>query len=297
MNVIYDNKAYYIQKFGGVSVVFNELQKRALKDVNMHCLFVEYGDGGNLYQECLNIPEELIIQKSSKLFGLKRLLPVNVGGREPFIFQSTYFSYCSNPNAININTVHDFIETKVGNDKNGSKLRSIFQGYIIGKSDVIVCISENTKRDLFEFYPNVKRVNVHVIYDSASDIYQIKRDVKTELPFPAGTYLMYVGARARRKNYHLLREVIDQTDFNLVIVGSRLSYEEKQELENHIPTSRYISLGYTEDERLNELYNNAAALVYPSSYEGFGIPVLEAQQAGCLLVQECLEGTEYIVNT
>lgn len=284
MKVIYDNKVYYIQKFGGVSVVFNELQKRALKDVDIQCRFVEYGEGGNSYQESLNIPENLVIQKSPKFFGLKRLLPVRVKGNEPFIFQSTYFSYCSNLNAININTVHDFIEARVGNDKKGSKLRSLYQGYIIGKSDIIVCISENTKRDLFDLYPHVKRDIVHVIYNSASDIYHIKKNVEKELPFPKGTYLIYVGARAQRKNYHLLRDVIGQTSYNLIIVGSKLSEEEKQELEKHIPASRYVDLGFTEDERLNELYNNAAALVYPSSYEGFGIPVLEAQQAGCPVI-------------
>lgn len=284
MKVIYDNKVYYIQKFGGVSVVFNELQKRALKDADMQCRFVEYGEGGNSYQESLNIPENLVIQKSPKFFGLKRLLPVRVNGNEPFIFQSTYFSYCSNPKAININTVHDFIEARVGNDKKGSKLRSAYQGYIINKSDKIVCISENTKRDLLEFYPNVKQEDVCVIYQGASDNYHIVKEAQMVLPFPAKSYLIYVGARAKRKNYHLLRDVIGHTDYNLVIAGTELSEEEKRELENNIPNSRYVSLGYTEDERLNELYNNAAALIYPSSYEGFGIPVLEAQQAGCPVI-------------
>ena len=70
----------------------------------------------------------------------------------------------------------------------------------------------------------------------------------------------------------------------MVIAGNKLSEDERIELEQHISDSRYVSLGYTEDERLNELYNNAAALVYPSSYEGFGIPVLEAQQAGCPVI-------------
>lgn len=284
MNVIFDNKTYYIQKFGGVSVVFNELQKRALKDSRLRCQFVEYGNGGNVYQKSLNIPENLVIQKSHRFFGLKRLLPVRVNASEPFIFQSTYFSYCSNRNAININTVHDFIEARVGNDKKGSMLRSMYQGYIINKSDKIICISENTKRDLLDFYPNVKKEDVVVIYQSASDNYHVVDNTQTELPFPAKSYLIYVGARAKRKNYHLLRNIIGQTEFNLVIAGNKLTEEEKKALEEQIPTTRYVSLGFTEDERLNELYNNAAALIYPSSYEGFGIPILEAQQAGCPVI-------------
>lgn len=283
MNVVFDNKAYYIQKFGGVSVLFNELQRRMMEDNRLQCRFVEYGEGGNSYQESLNIPPNCIIQKTSKYFGLRRLLPVKVKGRDPFIFHSTYFSYCSNRNAINVNTILDFIEATVGNGK-GSKFRSAFQGYIIGKSDLNVCISHSTKRDLLALYPNVSEEKVKVVYLSASNDYHILNDKVQDLPFPAKSYLIYVGARAKRKNYHLLRDVIGKTNYNLVIAGNKLTDEERIELEKNIPSNRYVSLGYTENERLNVLYNNAAALVYPSSYEGFGIPILEAQQAGCPVI-------------
>jgi mannosyltransferase len=283
MKVYFDNKAFYIQKFGGVSVLFNELQRRALLDPRHQYRFIEYGDGGNSYQEELNIPFELIIQKSSKYFNFKRLLPVRVKENRPFIFHSTYFSYCSNRNAINVNTILDFIDAKVGNGR-GSKFRSMFQGYVIRKSDMNVCISHSTKRDLLSLYPDVNEEKVRVIHLSASNKYRIINNGNVNLPFPAKSYLIYVGARAKRKNYHLLRNIIGQTDYNLVIAGNKLSEDERIELEQHISDSRYVSLGYTEDERLNELYNNAAALVYPSSYEGFGIPVLEAQQAGCPVI-------------
>lgn len=283
MKVVFDNKAYYIQKFGGVSVLFKELQERALKDSGVQCKFVEYGEGGNSYQESLKIPNEMVAQKSHKFFGLKRMLPVYLKENNPFIFHSTYFSYCSNSNAVNINTILDFIEARVGNGK-GSKFRSAFQGYIIKKSDMNVCISHSTKKDLLDLYPGIKEEKLRVIHLSASSTYRVISDKRIDLPFPAKSYLIYVGARAKRKNYHLLRNIIGHTDYNLVVAGRKLSDEERIELEKHIPSNRYVSLGYTEDERLNELYNNAAALIYPSSYEGFGIPILEAQQAACPVI-------------
>ena len=283
MKVVFDNKAYYIQKFGGVSVLFKELHERVLKDESIQCRFIEYGTGGNTYQDSLHIPDNLIIQKSPKFFGLKRLLPVKVKEKNPFIFHSTYFSYSSNPRAINVNTILDFIETKIGNGR-GSEFRIAFQKYIIRKSDMNVCISHSTRRDLLELCPDVPEEKTSVIHLSASKTYRVLKNKQVDLPFPAGSYLIYVGARAIRKNYHLLRDVIGQTNYNLIIAGSKLTDGEKRELEQHIPANRYISLGYTEDERLNELYNNAAALVYPSLYEGFGIPVLEAQQAGCPVI-------------
>lgn len=296
MNIVFDNKAYYIQKFGGVSVLFKELHKRVLKDETLNCKFIEYGAGGNTYQESLHIPDNLIFQKSPKFFGLKRLFPVKVKEREPFIFHSTYFSYCSNPKAINVNTILDFIEAQVGNGR-GSGFRSAFQGYIIKKTDMNVCISNSTKRDLLSLYPDVSERKVSVIHLSASDTYRVIEKGNVELPFPAKSYLIYVGARAKRKNYHLLRDIIGMTDYNLVIAGGKLSDEERQELEAHIPASRYVSLGYTEDERLNELYNNAAALIYPSSYEGFGIPVLEAQQAGCPVIALNTSSIPEVIST
>lgn len=283
MKVVFDNKAYYIQKFGGVSVLFKELHERVLKDINVECKFVEYGEGGNSYQESLGIPHNMIIPKSSSFFNLKRLLPVVLKEDEPFIFHSTYFSYCSNKNAINVNTILDFIEHRVGNGF-GSMMRSSFQNFIIGKSDMNVCISNSTKRDLLSICPNVSEDKVGVIHLSASKTYRVLTNCQYNLPFPPKSYLIYVGSREKRKNYYLLRNIIGHTKYNLVIAGNKLSDEEKKSLEEYIPQKRYVSLGYTEDERLNELYNNAAALVYPSSYEGFGIPILEAQQAGCPVI-------------
>lgn len=283
MKVVFDNKAYYIQKFGGVSVLFKELHERILKDSGVESVFIEYGDGGNSYQEGLNIPTDKIIRKSNKYFAMKRLLPVRVKSKEPFIFHSTYFSYSLNTNAVNINTILDFIEAMVGNGK-GSGLRSAFQKYIIRRSDMNVCISHSTKRDLQKLCPDVGDDRVRVIHLSASDAYRILNNNQVDLPFPAKSYLLYVGTRRLRKNYHLLRNIIGETNYNLVVAGGKLSEEEKQELEQIIPSSRFKSYGYIEDDQLNKWYNNAAALVYPSSYEGFGIPVLEAQKAGCPVI-------------
>ena len=58
----------------------------------------------------------------------------------------------------------------------------------------------------------------------------------------------------------------------------------RKEVERYLPREKYVDTGFLSNEKLNELYNYAAALVYPSSYEGFGIPVLEAQRAGCPVI-------------
>ena len=69
-----------------------------------------------------------------------------------------------------------------------------------------------------------------------------------------------------------------------MIVGSPLSDEEVCDLERFLPRERYVCTGFLPNKDLNVLYNHAAALVYPSAYEGFGIPVIEAQKAGCPVI-------------
>lgn len=87
------------------------------------------------------------------------------------------------------------------------------------------------------------------------------------------------------KNFDVAVDVLKKLpDFSLSIVGGgKLSYEEIKKLESNIP-GRYKWLGRLSDEELNVAYNRAHALLYPSSYEGFGIPVVEAMRAGCPVV-------------
>ena len=70
----------------------------------------------------------------------------------------------------------------------------------------------------------------------------------------------------------------------LVIVGAPLRPEELELLYKELGQSNFIEMGRVSNEELNHLYNGAIALLYPSEYEGFGIPVLEAQKAGCPVI-------------
>lgn len=69
-----------------------------------------------------------------------------------------------------------------------------------------------------------------------------------------------------------------------MIVGAPLLAEELDFLQTELGQSNFMEMGRVSNEELNCLYNGAMALLYPSEYEGFGIPVLEAQRAGCPVI-------------
>ena len=89
-----------------------------------------------------------------------------------------------------------------------------------------------------------------------------------------------ISRRDGYKNFEVALNIAKQSGMRLKIVGRKLSEEEQKHVAD-VLENNYEDLGFVSDEELNSLYNKAFALIYPSSYEGFGLPVIEAQRAGC----------------
>ena len=98
-------------------------------------------------------------------------------------------------------------------------------------------------------------------------------------------YILFVGNRRRYKNFNCAVETLVLLDgYSIVIAGGgKLTLREIKNLSNRIP-GRFFIFPILTDEDLNILYNNAFCLLYPSLYEGFGLPVIEAMKAGCPVI-------------
>ena len=178
------------------------------------------------------------------------------------------------------------------------------------EADRIIAISECTKRDIM-LYGGVSPEKIDVIYQSCGSRYKMREgekkmhEVHTGYMLPE-RYIVNVGTIEERKNVLLAVKALRMLpgDISLVIVGKATSYTEKVKayIRENALESRVKILHNVPNEDLPAIYQMAEACVYPSRYEGFGVPVIEAIQSGLPVVActgSCLEeaggnGTIYV---
>ena len=206
---------------------------------------------------------------------VKRYLNPKVISDKNIIFHSSYYRTAKGPKLKNIVTVHDFTyELRM---KGLLRYFHIFQKRkALKNADGIICISENTKKDMLELYPYLKNKKIKVIYNgfSSSDYYHDSNIVREN-------FALFVGARTNYKNFDKAIDIVAATkDVSLVIVGGPLNENEKNTLNIKL-SNRYELYSHISNKELNTLYNKSICLLYLSEYEGFGIPIIEAMSAGC----------------
>lgn len=251
MRIVKDDLIYKIQKSGGVSYYWSSLYEH-LNSLNITSL------------NCKKYDEYLTASYSLD---------------ESHIFHSSYYRISNNPHAINIITIHDLIYQKFYNSF-FKKIKNLLRYSFQKKSSGLICISHNTKTDLLKYYPDLSNKKIEVIYNGFNT-FDNCTSIKPKSFFSDKPFFLYVGSRAKYKNFEMaIKSVSLFKDYQLVVAGgSNLKSNEKKMIKDKLKNN-YIHLPLISNEELLWLYQNASLLLYPSLYEGFGMPPLEALYQG-----------------
>ncbi|MHC6204332.1 glycosyltransferase family 4 protein [Breznakiellaceae bacterium SP9] len=297
MKVLYDHQMFGNQNIGGISRYFSEL----LKFNPTAELSLRYSDNVYLREPCFKKYKVL-----SKNYEYERFFP-----NFKFKGKGRLFRYCNNifqniNQAVSINclkksdydifhptyydpyflkylqgkpfvlTIHDMIFELFPQYFLSDKNMVPNKRKLILSACQIIAISEQTKKDLLQFFPEVQE-KITIIYHGFS-FPILNNSEKKE------NYILFTGSRGAYKNFNAFARAVSplliKYNLRLICTGYNFNSEEKELLENLRITDR-TTCKFTSDKELIELYAKAIAFVFPSLYEGFGIPVLEAFASGC----------------
>lgn len=172
-------------------------------------------------------------------------------------------------------------------------LQQLFLPSILKKSDYILTNSYTTEKELHRFYPFTK-TKTWMIYPGIKKLVAVAQENELTEKYQLSTqdYFLFVGTLEPRKNLALLLDAFetykatikDQTQ--LIIAGGKGWKNEvfEQRLAQHPNKNEIVITGYISNEELSFLYRHAVALIYPSQYEGFGFPVIEAMSVGTAVI-------------
>lgn len=202
---------------------------------------------------------------------------ISLRHRKPLIFNTSQLEAMFFRSA-QVITVHDVIPLLF---KDSHKKQYLFYKYLLKyalyKANHIITPSEHTKEELVAIY-GLPKDKISVIHNGIHDVYSKKVEHKVDVK--KEKFILYAGRIAPSKNIDGLLKAFqlikDEIDHQLVIAGRGGSI--------HSDNAKVIFKGYVSDVELRHLYKTASLFVFPSFYEGFGFPPLEAMACGCPVV-------------
>jgi glycosyltransferase involved in cell wall biosynthesis len=292
MKVLYDHQAFEFQKIGGISRYFSELIKNNPEaefpvrySDNVYLLSNEFNkyniikrDFDNFLIPCNFKGKGRLFRYYNKIFNylpasIKYLKKSDFDVFHPTYYDPYFLKYLKIPPPPPfVLTIFDMIHEQYQDDKKTINNKK----KLILASNRIIAISENTKNDIIKIFPEVKN-KITVVY-LGSSFQQLESNI------PKENYILFTGARGGYKNFNTFLQaaapLLLNYDFNLICTGHPFNNEENILL-NNLQIKNRTSCIFASENKLLELYSKASAFIFPSLYEGFGIPTLEAFASNC----------------
>jgi glycosyltransferase involved in cell wall biosynthesis len=294
VRIAYDHQIFASQKYGGISRYIFELADKiaSTPDTEVGIISPLYV---NAYLAAASSDLQVIGWKMSMIRRTGRirrainqlLVPSMMARFQPDIVHETYYSArrVAPVGGKVVLTVHDMIHERFPECFSAQDTTSKQKAMAVERADHLICVSEQTRKDLIELL-NVDPAKTTVVHHGFS----LTKSLTDEGPGSGRPYLLYVGSRGGYKNFEALLRAYAakptwQRDYDLVTFGGGALTIQERSLMEHlgIRTDQVRQVG-GDDAVLAGLYQQAALFVYPSLYEGFGIPPLEAMSFDCPVV-------------
>lgn len=293
MKVLYDHQTFSLQEYGGISRLHTELMKPVHNKLKteLSLLF-----SNNVYlKELSQIRYINLLEKSTwkykipVIYNLNKLYSIyKIKNGAYDIFHPTYYDpyflkyLKGKPFVV---TVHDMIHELIFSQSKDFVLDKIVAGkkVLLQEAARIIAVSESTKNDVVKIF-GIDRNKITVIHLASSmernDFQKTKKLIESD-------YILFVGNREAYKNFNFFLESIvlllnQQKELKVLCGGGGKFTEQETLLISKLRLqNKVVQVAIKNDSTFISLYSNALCFVFPSLYEGFGIPVLEAFSCGC----------------
>lgn len=313
MKILYDYSIFDIQRIGGISRYFYELMNN---NENSYSLGVRHSENEYLLShKSFGIKRNVNLLKydnfitkhdfkgKSRLFNLyckihdidfeenkkesiNQLKEGNFDVFHPTYYDPYFLDFIGDKPFVL--TIHDMIQEKYVEFYNSTDNLLKNKKILAEKATKIIAISEYTKKDIIDYY-GIPESKISVIYHGSSKLPNSESTMVDDRikSMCNGKYFLFTGSRGLYKNFYFFIEAISEllinSEFYVICTAGSFSIEEKCLFE-HLGISNKVLHCFASDSELSYLYKNALAFVFPSYYEGFGLPILEAFSANCPVI-------------
>jgi len=290
MKILYDHQMFSLQKYGGITKYFCELIKHTPAG-NEYLLSLRFSYNQHLKEDKKFFKKPIIpmpdVPFKGKGFIQNKMYFINqsyskrrIDANEYDLLHPTYYDnyFLKGLKKPYIITVHDLLAFKFKSSLYKDTKRKPQMERVIKNANRIIAISENTKNDIVDIL-KIDPAKIDVVYHGYN------KDLANNRLNPYSNYILFVGNREGYKNFSTFIKAIGhlfskESALKLICVGDPFTREEIADLKSLNILKQSLALNVNENS-LNDIYRNALVLVYPSLYEGFGMPVLEAFANNC----------------
>ena len=281
--IFFDGIIFRISPHGGISRIFMELWRR---------------------WEMVNTSGVAFITPDVKLPVKERLERINYSGLrprrlfwrgemnrayrrvKPDIFISTYYTLSPDDKSKQIAVIPDMIDELYFNSSWSDHALISRKNKIAHQATALIAISHKTKEDILSFYQDMPESRIRVMTLAASEIFRpmLKKELARKI-FPR-PFILFVGRRGNYKNFSTLLQAYAGNsriirDFELVVIDDQPWKKEEVDIINRANLRSRIHLIHNvSDQDLVLFYQQARVFIFPSRYEGFGMPLLESAACG-----------------